>query len=180
MHFNKDGLLPPKDYPLTIEQLKESILVQGPGDGEPWDRDWRLHLVDNLEIMVKQLWKIGITEIFIDGSFVENKAHPNDIDGYFQCDIFDFISGDIQHNLNKIDKYKIWTWDSKSRRRCRNFTKKQLPMWHKYRVELYPEYNQNSGIKDEFGNKLKFPAAFRKTKDNFLPKGIVKIVKPKL
>ena len=177
MHFNQDGLLPPEDYMLTLEELKDSILVRGPGDGEPWDSAWRLHLVENLEIMVEQLWQIGIIDIFIDGSFVENKARPNDIDGYFKCDIFKFISGDITRELNALDPYKIWTWDSKSRRPYRNYTKKQLPMWHKYRVELYPEFNQSSGIQDEFGNDLKFPAAFRKTRDRSLPKGIVKIIK---
>jgi hypothetical protein len=38
----------------------------------------------------------------------------------------------------------------------------QLPMWHRYRVELYPHLPQPGGIKDEFGNDLHFPAAFRK------------------
>lgn len=177
MNFNSDGLLPQGDYELTLEELKQSILVKGPGDGEPWDENWRLFLVENLEIMVLQLWTIGITEIFIDGSFVEKKAHPNDIDGYFQCDIHEFTSNETVRKLNELDPHKVWTWDSNSRRAHNNYTKKQLPMWHTYRVELYPEFNQNSGILDEFGNNLKFPAAFRKTRDTYLPKGIVKIVK---
>lgn len=50
-------------------------------------------------------------------------------------------------------------------------------MWHKYRVELYPHHGQPSGIVDEHGNQQQFPAAFRKTRDTFLLKGIVKIVK---
>ncbi len=51
-----------------------------------WDRPWRARLVDNLEIMVLQLWQVGVTSIWIDGSFVENKDHPHDIDGYFEVD----------------------------------------------------------------------------------------------
>ncbi|MFD1067746.1 DUF6932 family protein [Oceanobacillus locisalsi] len=81
MKFNSFGLLPPDDYELTIEELKESLLVNGPQNGTIWDKKWRKHLVRQLELMVKQLWNVGISEIFIDGSFVENKAHPNDIDG---------------------------------------------------------------------------------------------------
>ncbi|MGV8122695.1 MAG: hypothetical protein AB2L14_23285 [Candidatus Xenobiia bacterium LiM19] len=51
-------------------------------------------------------------------------------------------------------------------------------MWHKYRVELYPHFGQLSGIRDEFGNDLQFPAAFRKTRGaSPLQKGIVKIIK---
>ncbi|OFW78853.1 MAG: hypothetical protein A2201_04525 [Alicyclobacillus sp. RIFOXYA1_FULL_53_8] len=177
MDFDQDGLLPPLDYPLTINDLRQSLLVVGPQDGSPWDTKWRMKLVDNLEIMVQQLWEIGVTDIFIDGSFVEQKAHPNDIDGYFVCDYMDYINGDIERNLNVLDPNKIWTWKSASRRPYRNYTKLQLPMWHKYRVELYPHYGQSSGIRDEFGNEQKFPAAFRKTRDTFSPKGIVKILK---
>ena len=38
-------------------------------------------------MMVRQLWTVHISEIFIDGSFVEDKDHPNDIDGYFVCEL---------------------------------------------------------------------------------------------
>jgi len=175
MEFNDFGLLPPGDYPLTFEQLRQSILVRGPQDGAPWDESWRSYLVNQLEIMVKQLWAVGVTEIFIDGSFVEKKAHPNDIDGYFECDVRDLRT--LLRELNILESDKIWTWDSKSRKPYRGYTKKQLPMWHKYRVELYPHYGQTSGIKDAQGNELLFPSAFRQTRDTFRPKGIVKIVK---
>ncbi|WP_289140855.1 DUF6932 family protein [uncultured Brevibacillus sp.] len=178
MEFNTAGLLPADDYHLTFGQLRESILVKGKGDGSPWDESWRSLLVNNLEIMVNQLWEIGITEIFIDGSFVEDKAHPNDIDGYFVCDFNRYITGELQNELNEKDRYKIWTWDSRSRREHKEHTKKQLPMWHAYRVELYPHFDKpyNTGIRDEFGNDQQFPAAFRKTRDTYLPKGIIKII----
>lgn len=138
MEFNEFGLLPPGDYILTIPGLKESLLVKGPGNGTPWDSKWRLYLVEQLEKMVQQLWNVGITEIYIDGSVVENKAHPNDIDGYFECDVRDLETLIRELNIGEPDK--IWTWDSRSRRPYRGYTKKQLPMWHKYRIELYPHY----------------------------------------
>jgi hypothetical protein len=38
--------------------------------------------VDNLAVLVAQLWQVGIDRIFIDGSFAQDKPRPNDIDGY--------------------------------------------------------------------------------------------------
>ena len=88
--FTTDGLLPPGEYLLALDELQESPLVLGPGDARlypGWDARWRATLVANLAILVRQLWAVGILEIFIDGSFVEDKDHPNDIDGYFVCDL---------------------------------------------------------------------------------------------
>lgn len=162
----------------TFAQLRSSMLVQ-PSlvNAETWDTGWRSTLVDNLEILVGQLWQIGIDEIFVDGSFVEDKDHPIDIDGYFVCDVQRLASGDLARDLNKLDPFKIWTWDPKSRRASANSAKKQLPMWHRYKVELYPHYGQPSGIRDEFGNQQQFPAAFRKSRRAHKPKGIIKLVK---
>ena len=124
----------------------------------------------------KQLWSVAVTEIFIDGSFVERKDHPNDIDGYFTCELMRLASGDLQRELNLRDPYKIWTWDPASRRAHRGYPKRQLPMWHQYRVELYPHVcGLPCGIKDKFGNELEFPAAFRQTRGDGHPKGIVKL-----
>lgn len=176
--FTSEGLLPPGEYPLTLDQLKASSLVLGPGNpGEHpnWDAAWRERLVDNLAILVRQLWTVGITEIFVNGSFVEDKDHPNDVDGYFLCELQRLASGDLQRELNSIDPYKIWTWDPASRRPFRGYPKKQLPMWHQYRVELYPHYGQLCGIRDPFGHELEFPSAFRQSRCDGRPKGIVKI-----
>ena len=88
--FDQDGLLPLGDYELSLEELRESILVSGPGDPTAypsWDRPWREHLVHNLGTLTHQLWQVGVHEIFADGSFAEDKDHPNDIDGYFVCDL---------------------------------------------------------------------------------------------
>jgi len=68
--FKDDGLLPAGDFAVTIPELKASSLVLGPGDPAQWpdwDGHWRERLVDNLEVLVEQLWRVGITEIFVDG-----------------------------------------------------------------------------------------------------------------
>lgn len=175
--FNEYGLLPAGDYPLKLSQLKQSNLVLPDKDSSAqWDQSWRAILVENLAIMANQLWQVGIEEIFVDGSFVEEKDHPNDIDGYFVCDLEFLASGRLQQELNKLDPHKVWTWSPESRTSYANSTKRQLPMWHFYRVELYPHVGQLSGIKDVFGNDLQFPAAFRKSRAEHRPKGVVKLL----
>lgn len=154
-----------------------SHLVVGSGREERtpnWDIEWRRRLVINLGILVRQLWEVGIDRIFVDGSFVDDKEHPNDIDGYFECDLERLTSGDLARELNRQDPHQVWTWDPASRRASRGHRKRQLPMWHVYRVELYPHYGQPSGIRDEFGQELQFPAAFRRSRDG-RPRGIIRV-----
>lgn len=172
-HFDTRGLLPPGDYPVTFFQLRDSPLVHNHIDG--WDKDWRLNLVNQAEILAKQLWEVGIEEIVLDGSFVEDKVHPNDIDGYFTCDVTEL--GSITQRLNALDPYKVWTWDPSARRPYRGHIKKQLPMWHRYRVELFPHYSQLSGIADKYGQPLTFPSAFRLQRDTYEQKGVVRLLK---
>lgn len=174
--FAPSGLLPPGDYGLTIAQLRDSFLVTGQGVESPsWDSTWRLRLVDNLAILVGQLWEIGIGDIYIDGSFVEDKDHPNDIDGYFNCSLEELASGRLERNLNALDPYKVWTWHHNQRRFDPDTGKGQLPMWHRYRVELYPNYGQSSGILDRYGQPLLFPAAFRVRRSTYEQKGIIRL-----
>lgn len=176
--FTPEGLLPPGDYVLTLDQLQASSLVVGPHDktGCPhWDSEWRSELVANLGVLVRQLWQVGVTEIFVDGSFAEDKEHPNDIDGYFVCDLKQLASGELERELNLLDPHKVWTWDPKSRRPFRGYPKRQLPMWHVYRVELYPHYGQLCGIRDKYGHELEFPSAFRQSRRDGQPRGIIKI-----
>jgi hypothetical protein len=174
--FTTDGLLPPADYELALDELRQSMLVAGPGVSYPdWDAEWRMQLVDNLETLVKQLWQVGISEIYADGSFVEDKDHPNDVDGYFVCELEQLASGQLERRLNQLDPHKVWTWDPAHRRPYRGYPKKQLPMWHQYRVELYPHFGQLSGIRDRFGNELEFPSAFRLSRRDGKQRGIIKI-----
>lgn len=177
--FTSDGLLAPGDYEVTFAELRQSILVIGPRDlssESAWDTSWRLHLVANLEFLTRQLWRIGITDIFADGSFAEDKDHPNDIDGYFECDLQRLMSGELTRELNLIDPHKIWTWDPASRKPHRGYPKRQLPMWHQYRVELYPHVpGLGSGIRDRHGHELEFPSAFRQSRSDGKPRGIIKL-----
>ncbi|MFN8542035.1 MAG: hypothetical protein U0232_31745 [Thermomicrobiales bacterium] len=102
-NFTPVGLLPPGDYELTLDELRQSLLVVGhPSRGRRWNAAGRLQLVDSLAIMAGRLWQVGITEIFIDGSFVEDKASPNDIDGYFHCSLQLFRSGQLEQQLRQL------------------------------------------------------------------------------
>lgn len=173
--FNERGLLPPGDYEVTFDQLRDSVLVQGT-ETHPLDSARRRHLIDQAEVLVSQLWQLGITNIFLDGSFVEAKTHPNDIDGYFEVELRRFASGELERELNALDPYKAWTWDHAARKRYRNYAKAQLPMWHHYRVELYPHYPGLIALQDRHGIDLQFPAAFRTERATDEPKGIIKIL----
>lgn len=174
--FTADGLLPPGDYELSLDELHVSALVTGAGLESPtWDQPWRAWLVEQFAVLVGQLRRVGITDIFADGSFVEDKDHPNDIDGYFVCELRQLASGELQRELNLLDPHKVWTWDPRDRRPFRGYPKKQLPMWHQYRVELYPHVGQPSGIRDRYGSDLEFPSTFRLSRRDGKPRGIVKI-----
>ena len=172
--FTAERVLPVGDYPLTIAELRQSHLVTGQGNPSlSWDSVWRAQLVENLAIMAAQLWAVGIGDIFVDGSFVENKDRPGDIDGYFVTDLMALATGQLEADLNRFDPDAIWTWDRMRRWATPDSPKPQLPMWHKYRVELFPYIpGLPSGIKDRFGNDLQFPAAFRQSRQ-FIPKGII-------
>ena len=178
--FTPAGVLPPGDYPLTLDQLQDSILVLGPGSPRQhpaWDAAWRHSLIQNLSILVRQLWTVNITDIFINGSFVEDKDHPNDIDGYFVCQEHQVLTRSLHRDLNAIDPAKCWTWDHAARRAFRGYPKKQLPMWHSYRVEFYPHWPGLVAGRDAQGHDLEFPSWFRKRRDNAQPKGIIQIIK---
>jgi hypothetical protein len=178
--FDGNGLLPVGDYEVTFDELRASMLVFGPENGSGytnWDQAWRLNLVNQLEVMTRQLWQVGINDVFADGSFTEDKDHPNDIDGYFVCDRASLASGKLQRNLNLIDPYKVWTWDLTSRRPYPGYAKLQVPMWHAYRVELYPHWSGlHSEINDRYGNELEFPSAFRQSRRSGKPRGIIKLI----
>jgi hypothetical protein len=164
----------PHDFALTFDQLEASILVLKSGRG-PWDEEWRHRLVRMAKVLVTQLWQVGIEEIYLDGSFVERKPHPNDIDGYFVCEVDQFF--DVQlPQLETLDN--CWTWDEDRLRFAADTAKPQLPMWHKYRTELYPHYAElsASGIKGPTGEDLTFPDAFRRRRDDFQPKGLIRMI----
>jgi len=173
--FNEHGLLPKGDYELSIEELRRSSLViRSSQSPTAWDTAWRTRLVDHLAVLVRQLHAVDIRDIFVGGSFVEDKPHPNDIAWYFVCEPRRLWSGELERRLNMLDPHAAWTWDPNERRPYGRYPKRQLPMWHHYRVELYPHCGQLSGITDERGNGMDFPAAFRRSRAG-MPRGIIKI-----
>ena|SRR5579872_1180456 len=173
--FDADGLLPQGDYEVSFEELRGSVLVEGgAGRHDTWDTAWRAKLIGNLEVLTRQLWTVGVREVYADGSFAEDKDHPNHIDGYFVCALDALTSGELKRRLNLLDPSKIWTWDPESRRPYRGYSKRQLPMWHQYRVELYPHVpglGIGGGIFDRYGHELEFPSAFRQCRRNGKTKG---------
>lgn len=136
------------------------VVRRGRGRRPEWDADWRRTLVANLASLVRELRQVGIDEVYVNGSFVEEKDHPNDIDGYFVCDREALLSGRLERELNRVSPVRIWTGENRARRQVAGHGWK-LPMWLRYRVELYPHYGQGTGIVDRFGNELQFPSAFR-------------------
>ena len=178
--FEPDGLLPPGDFEVSFDELRASVLVLAPNvpaENSSWDLSWRLTLIENLEILTRQLWKVGIRDIFADRSFAEDKDHPNDIDGYFVCSLDVLRTGELARQLNLLDSFKIWTWDPASRRPYRGYPKRQLPMWHRYRMDLHPHVpGLGSGIRDKYGHELEFPSAFRQSRRDGKPRGIIKII----
>lgn len=166
--FTEKGLLPKGIHTATLPELKESFLVSGNGTSPTWDAAWRLQLVNNLGVLFKQLNQIGISEVFIDGSFVEDIDHPNDIDGYFNCSLMSIINGENEKNLNHLDPKKSWGWSDSLRTPYRGYEKRHLPMWHAYRVELWE--NSVPPLK----SRDNFQEFFSKTRSGD-DKGIVKI-----
>jgi hypothetical protein len=176
LSFDEHGLIPPRDHPMTFDELRGSVLVVGPAARPPtWDQAWRAHLVDNLELLVRQLWAGGISDIYVGGSFAQAIDRPGDIDGYFHCDTRDYLSRNLERRLNRIAGEEIWTWDQKQWAADGRGAKK-IPMWHKYRVELWAmPPGQFSGITDRRGHNLPISEAFRQTRYGFKPRGMIKI-----
>lgn len=176
LKFTEDGYLPEGDYELAPAQLRSSILVSNPSRAD-WDEAWRNQLLENFLLLAAELRQVDITEIYIDGSFVEEKDHPNDIDGYFVVDDFKrYVHKELHRALNAINKDKIWTWSQMDMVKDDSVGKRVLPMWQKYRVELFPDYpGAFSGIRDRRGRNLDFPEAFRTCRSGRTRKGIIKL-----
>lgn len=59
--FGANGLLPLRDFKLTIDELKSSLLVVGDGRDAKWDREYRAHLVEALSRLLPDLKTAGIS-----------------------------------------------------------------------------------------------------------------------
>jgi hypothetical protein len=178
-NFDENGVLS-QDYEVTLEEIRNSLLVTGP---ELMPSDWNISrrqwLVNNLEILVRQLWSAGIETVYVDGSFVTSKGIPGDIDACFQCDSLDWTSGALAKRLNEATQDKIWTWLTADRVIVPGYLKNRLPMWRTYRVEIYPySLKRQNGILID-GVFHPFPDVFRRVKFTDRRKGILKLLKGK-
>jgi DNA-binding XRE family transcriptional regulator len=157
--FNSHGLLPVGDYVLTLGQLAKSRLVRGsPGKKRSryWDAPWRAQLVENLSHLAAELEAVGIPEIFINGSFVEEKDHPNDIDGYFVCDRERFLSGGLERELKRVAAGAHWTWENDDRLPVPGHGWK-LPMWVDYRVGTVSPFRAGNGDRGPIRERTDVP-----------------------
>jgi hypothetical protein len=175
-NFNASGVLPPGDYVLTFAQLQDSMLVKGSKTGaRNWDTQWRGFLASNLRSVANTLWELGVEYLVIDGSFVEQKDRPNDIDAYFPISRESWVSRKVELGLNRKRSEQVWTWDPDNRYKSKDprAPHPKLPFWHKYRIDLWPDFGQGA-IDHEHLGLLTFEKAFRRTRGGD-PKGVVKI-----
>jgi len=171
------GLLPSGDHVLTVDELRKSFLVTGEGvDASGWDSNWRAQLVDNLELFVRQFWRVGVERIFVNGSFVTAKPRPGDIDAYFECEVGQYP----RIIIGLLDLEPPLPWDLTRRPIDPDSGDPKPVMWHVYRVEIVPHFTdhpQPTGIRDDTGRNLYFPSLFRRDRDTGQPKGVIQIIR---
>lgn len=173
--FTSEGLLPSGTYDMTVAQLRRSYLVRGYSpDNKTWDNRWRKQLVDNLGRVGAVLRLAGVTNVYVDGSFVEDKDHPNDIDVYFECVPRAWLAL-MPHLVQAGAAVNIpFSWDPNTRSIDPTTRAYHLPLWHALRVDLFVHYGQDSGVKSVQGYDQMFPDLFRHRRDG-TEKGILKI-----
>lgn len=91
-NFNEAGELPPGEHEATLGEIAERF-----GKSNPQRRK----LMAGLRKAARNLFGANVRNIWVDGSFVTNKAHPNDIDGVWDSqpwvnyDLVDPVFGDL-------------------------------------------------------------------------------------
>lgn len=176
--FDATGCLPAGIYPVTISELLKSPLVAGRSHASQL---WRTALLHNLAHLVRQLWQTGIADTFLAGSFTADTDYPNDIDGFFLCSTATWATGAMERQLNQLNGEKIWNWDEADLVLDPRSGKLQLPMWHRYRVELYPHPVEFGDWNDDTSPLVEFaglPRAFSRLRSTGEPRGIVRLQPP--
>jgi hypothetical protein len=137
---------------------------------------WRAQLVDNLEPYVRQLWQAGVERIFVNGSFVTSKGRPEDIDAYFECETTQYA----RILVGLLQSEPLLPWDLVRRRIDRATNQPKPIMWHEHRVEIFSHFTDHpvpTGVRDDRGDNLYFPALFRRDKFTGRPKGVIQILR---
>ncbi|MEZ5402633.1 MAG: hypothetical protein R2729_23360 [Bryobacteraceae bacterium] len=144
------GGLPPGDHRSTLAEIETRLAFTA-------RRRW---LLKGLRKAVEAFWAAGIEEIYIDGSFCTAKPDPADIDGYWvepDPGVYDRIDPYwIDFELILVPHLRKWKWR----------------MWAEHGVEFF--IHPAMQAEPDVG----FPAFFRSDRDG-LPRGIVRIVRPK-
>ncbi len=71
--FNTYGLLPPGIHPATMGEVEVTLAFSAKR---------RSLIEDGLKPVAKELVKMGVSELYVDGSFVTEKPSPDDVDGF--------------------------------------------------------------------------------------------------
>jgi hypothetical protein len=190
LRFNEYGYLPFGDHEMTFTELKNSILVLGDESVPIWNESRRLILVQNLQFIVQQLWDIGIQNVFINGSFCTDKAHPEDIDCYFdvslplntpklevsqikQAVVMEALSQLFDELNTRVGKS---IWDVWKKVYPDHYGNLKNEMWERYRIDIFPNIRGvYSGVLNADGCNIKFDELFRKDR-NGVSKGIIKLM----
>ena len=98
MNFNNDGILDPGKHKMTWKEFYGFFSFS----------ERRKELLEGLGKVVNILREIGVTRIYIDGSFVTNKLEPDDWDACFESSVpvsnnlkYPFKNGKAQKKLYK-------------------------------------------------------------------------------
>lgn len=171
-----DGVLPPGETVTSVDEIEDSYFVTGRGLPRPeWDVDGRRELVQNLRKVVELFRRTEmVSSIFVDGSFVSWVDSPSDIDCYFKLrDIAYWDDGLLDGKLRELDPEGGWSWTEL----CTCGAKVRKPrFWCTYRIDLFPELGESSGIKGRDGSELTFAEAFRQRTDTGAAKGVLRII----
>lgn len=169
LKFLKNGLLPAGDHEISLSQL-EQLIRQGPGGGRSWDTDWRLQLLEEFKQRYQQLAALGITEVYIDGSYATDKYRPNDMDVYFVVPRKLWRTF-AEAALKEIDP-EFWRFETVSD----PSGKSGYPMAFLRHIEMFPVYQEHTpagaDCLEMIDPKISF---FRTDKWSNRPKGIIKI-----
>jgi len=112
------------------------MLVVGPRPlPTGWNASWRAELVDRLAVRAANLNHVGITELFLAGSFVQNNPAPGDIDGYYMVAPAAWLRikpllMTVDPLLATVSDQKTWVYDVGQR-------KLKPRLWHDVRLELF-------------------------------------------
>ncbi|MEX2216915.1 MAG: hypothetical protein WD768_22570 [Phycisphaeraceae bacterium] len=69
--FNDNGYLPPGLHPATLDEIEARFGLE---------TEIRRVQMESLRWLVDLAWKAGVERVVVNGSFVTDKAEPNDVD----------------------------------------------------------------------------------------------------